>query len=176
LNLSSENIFSEIISSTRTKNERLELIKLLASLEKNDTLIVSELSRLGRNTIEVLQTVKDLLSRNIELRLLKENLIINGAESITAKLIIPILSAINELERDRISNRTKQALKTKKEQGIKLGRPKGSFSKSKLDKHVETIKKLLAKKVSIQSIARIINCSKQTLHNYIKMRNLRNNN
>lgn len=174
LNLTSQNIFQEIVSSRVNKTDRAQLTLLLEQIKKDDTLVVSELSRLGRNTIEVLQTVQELLKKNIELRLIRENLIINGADSITAKLIIPMLSAINELERERISQRTKQALATKKAQGVKLGRPKGSFSHSKLDQHLDTIKELLAKKVSIQSLARIIGSSKQNLHAYINKRNLKN--
>ena len=107
------------------------------------------------------------------MRLLKENLIINGSDSITAKLILPILSAINELERDRISQRTKQALATKRKMGITLGRPKGSFSGSKLDAHIDTIKEMLEKKVSVQSLSRIIGTSRQNLHRYINARNLK---
>jgi DNA invertase Pin-like site-specific DNA recombinase len=173
LKLNTDQIFQEVVSSRVNKQDRLALCALMETLKKNDTLIVSELSRLGRNTIEVLQTVQSILHSNIELRLLKENLIINGSDSITAKLILPILSAINELERDRISQRTKQALATKRKMGVTLGRPKGSFSGSKLDVHIDTIKEMLEKKVSVQSLARIIGTSRQNLHKYINVRKLK---
>jgi len=173
LELSSTNIFQEVISSRVSKKDRKQLNKLFEKVKEMDTVIVSELSRLGRNTIEVLQTVQELLGKDVELRLLKENLIINGADSITAKLIIPMLSAINELERDRISQRTKQALATKKDKGVTLGRPQGSFSGSKLDEKLDLIKEFLEKKVSIQSIARIAGTSKQNLHSYLKRRGLK---
>ena len=172
LQLNTDQIFQEVVSSRVNKQDRKALCGLMESLKKDDTLIVSELSRLGRNTIEVLQTVQGLLKEDIELRLLKENLIINGSDSITAKLILPMLSAINELERDRISQRTKQALATKRKMGMTLGRPKGSFSGSKLDPHINTIKEMLEKKVSIQSLARIIGTSRQNLHRYISVRKL----
>ncbi|MBI4847661.1 MAG: recombinase family protein [Nitrospirae bacterium] len=175
INISARNIFQEIVSTRKEKKDRLELSRLLKLVKQGDMVIVSELSRLGRDTIEVLQTVQKLLYQNIELRLIKENLLIDGADSITAKLIIPMLSAINELERDRISQRTKQALATKKAGGSILGRPKGTFSGSKLDAHLNTIKELLAKTVSVQSIAKIIGTSKQNLHSYIKLRKLKNN-
>ena len=173
IELSSRNIFQEVVSSRQNKKDRKELMRLLSSVKKGDMVIVGDLSRLGRSTIEALQTVEDLLKKDIELRLIKENLIINGAESIIAKLVIPMLSAINDLERQRISERTKQALATKKKKGVKLGRPKGSFSGSKLDKDLTRIKEFLAKGASVQSIARIIGTSKQNLHSYISKRGLK---
>lgn len=173
LDLKTSNVFQEVISTRKRKSERKELTLLLDKIKENDTLVVSELSRVGRDTIEVLQTIQELLKKDIELRLIKENLVINGADSITAKLLIPMLSAINDLERQRISERTKQALATKKAQGIKLGRPKGSISKSKLDPHTETIQELLKKEVSIQAIAKIIGTSRQNLHRFIRVRKIK---
>ncbi|KAA3606615.1 MAG: resolvase [Calditrichaeota bacterium] len=173
LDLKTSNVYQEVISTQKEKKERKQLVLLLNSIQENDTLVVSELSRMGRDTIEVLQTIQELLRKDIELRLIKENLVINGADSITAKLLIPMLSAINDLERQRISERTKQALATKKAQGIKLGRPKGSTSKSKLDPHTETIEELLKKEVSIQAIAKIIGTSRQNLHRFIRVRKIK---
>lgn len=173
IDLKTSNVFQEIISTRKEKKERKQLVLLLDLIRENDTLVVSELSRMGRDTIEVLQTIQELLRKDIELRLIKENLVINGADSITAKLLIPMLSAINDLERQRISERTKQALATKKAQGVKLGRPKGSTSKSKLTSHTETIEELLKKEVSIQAIAKIIGTSRQNLHRFIRVRKIK---
>ncbi len=173
IDLNSRNIFQEVVSSRQNKTDRVELLRLLTTVKKGDTVIISDLSRLGRSNIEILETAQDLLKEDIELRLAKENLVINGADSITAKLIIPMLSALNEIERDRISQRTKNALAARKKKGVKLGRPKGSLSGSKLDQHLPAIKELLAKEVSVVSIAKIIGTSKQNLHRYIKTRRLK---
>ncbi|MEK7435115.1 MAG: recombinase family protein [Cyanobacteriota bacterium] len=168
-----KNIFQECVSTKKQKKDRLELMKLLEAIKNDDTLIVCELSRLGRDTVEVLQTVQDLLKKNIELRLLKENLVINGSDSISAKLILPLLSALNDVERQRLSERTKSALDARKAKGLPLGRPQGSLGKSKLDEHQKEIKDLLKKNVSVTSIAKIIDTSRQNLSKYIRIRKLK---
>ena len=81
--------------------------------------------------------------------------------------MVTMISLFAELERDLISQRTKEALATKKKNGAKLGRPKGP-GKSKLDEHRKEIEKLLQKKVSISSIAKILSVNYSTLYVYIK--------
>jgi DNA invertase Pin-like site-specific DNA recombinase len=73
----------------------------------------------------------------------------------------------SEIERDLISQRTKEALKRKKDEGVKLGRPKGP-GKSKLDDKIEEIRDLYEKKVSVSSLGKIYNCSWPTMSNFIQ--------
>lgn len=80
-----------------------------------------------------------------------------------------MFSLVSELERDLISKRTKEALKAKKEQGVKIGRPKG-LGRSKLDKHKDQIIELLNKDVSIRAISKILEETYQTVYSYIKKR------
>ena len=73
----------------------------------------------------------------------------------------------SEIERDLISQRTKEALKWKKDEGVKLGRPKGP-SESKLDDKIEKIRGLYEKKVSVASLGKIYNCSWPKMSNFIQ--------
>ena len=157
------------VSSRKSKKDRK--LKELDNLKAGDILIVSELSRLGRSVLEVVGMVEDLLRREIEFISIKQNLRLTAHDA-SSKIIVTIFSLVAELERDFISSRTKTALARKKAEGMKLGRPRGSQSKSKLDGHEAEIKKILEKKVSKASIAKILDCSWGTLDHYVKTRQL----
>lgn len=92
----------------------------------------------------------------------------------TSKVMITLFSLFAELERDLISLRTKEALASKKAQGIRLGKPKGTVQKSKFDQDVIKIKELLALGLSIRKIAIFLGYSNHIgLNTYIKKRQLR---
>ena len=97
-------------------------------LTETDTLVVTELSRLGRSTAEVIALVNALVLRNIRVITIKQNLDIAN-QDMNAKIIITLFSLFGELERDLISLRTKEALAAKKASGQQLGKPKGLTEK-----------------------------------------------
>jgi DNA invertase Pin-like site-specific DNA recombinase len=121
-------------------------------LEATDTLIVTELSRLGRSTAEVIALVNALVERNIRLIAIKQNLDISR-QDMNSKIIITLFSLFSERERDLISLRTREALAAKKAQGRPLGKPKGTLQKSKFDQDVARIKELLGYGLSVRKIA-----------------------
>lgn len=136
-------------------------------------MIVTELSRLGRSTAEVISLVNALVESKVRLMILKQNLDIKEHD-MNSKIIITLFSLFGELERDLVSLRTKEALAAKKSQGIKLGKPKGTIQKSKFDKDVERIKELLDIGLSVRKIARLLGYSNHIgLNTYVKKRNLR---
>ena len=91
-----------------------------------------------------------------------------------SKVMVTMFSLFSELERDLISSRTKDALASKKSQGIKLGKPKGTIQKSKFDDDVEKIKELLSLGLSIRKIAKYLGLSNHIgLNNYIISRQLK---
>jgi DNA invertase Pin-like site-specific DNA recombinase len=144
----------------------------LRALADNDTLIVTELSRLGRSTAEVITLVNTLIERGIRLVMIKQNLDIHS-QDLNSKIIITMFSLFAELERDLISLRTKKALAAKKAQGKVLGKPKGTLQKSKFDKDVVKIKELLGYGLSVRKIAKVLGCSSHVaLNTYIKKRGL----
>lgn len=138
----SVNDFIEVTVSSRKTSKQRRIDELLELLHEADTLIVTELSRLGRSTAEVITLVNALIERDIRLIVIKQNLDMYKHD-MNSKIMITLFSLFAELERDMISLRTKEALAAKKAQGISLGKPKGTLQKSKFDKDVEKIKELL---------------------------------
>jgi DNA invertase Pin-like site-specific DNA recombinase len=144
------------ISSSKTQKER-KIEELLTKLEQGDTLLVAELSRLGRNMLEVLGIVGKLNDKQIKIIFIRQpELSLVGSQT---KLLLAIYSYIAETEKDFVSLRTKQALKALQEKGVKLGRPKGSSNKrgKKLDPYKDEIDKYHKMGVSTQAIMQIIN-------------------
>ena len=164
-------IFEVEISSTKNKKQRL-IDCVLNKLNQGDVLIVTKLDRLGRSTIEVLQIIEEIKNKGIILHIIKDGLVIDGNISNSINdMMLTLLSGFAQMERDFISERTKSALAQRKAQGVKLGRKKGTVVKSIYDEHVEKIKDLLNKKVTISNISKIIGIgSRQSLNNYIKSR------
>lgn len=162
------------ISSGKTSQQR-RIDELVQRLDETDTLIVTELSRLGRSTAEVIALVNALLQRHIRVITLKQNLDIDR-QDMNAKIIITLFSLFSlfaELERDLISLRTREALAAKKAQGQRLGKPRGTLQKSKFDKDVARIKELLGYGLSVRKIAKVLGCSSHiALNTYINKRGL----
>ena len=164
--------FIEIEISSRKDRKQRRIEEVLQELSPGDTLIVSELSRLGRSTGEVIALVNELVRKKVLFIAIKQNLNINNGHDMTSKIIVTLFGLMAELERDLISMRTKEALAAKKAQGKVLGRPKGSLGKSKLDGKEDEIVRLLKSKVSKAAIARITGVSWLTLDRFIKSRGL----
>ena len=88
------------------------------------------------------------------------------------KVMIALFGLFAEVERDLISQRTKEGLAAARAKGRLLGRPKGALGKSKIDGKKEEIRMLLEKTVSKASIAKILGVSRTALHHFIRTRNL----
>lgn len=160
------------ISSRKTSKER-RIDEMLLTLEDADTLIVTELSRLGRSTAEVIGLVNELIKKQVRVIAIKQNLDMKQHD-MTSKVMITLFSLFAELERDLISMRTKEALSNKRAQGIQLGKPKGTIQKSKFDKDVIKIKELLALGLSVRKIAIFLGYTNHIgLNTYIKKREIR---
>ena len=161
------------ISSRKTSKER-RIDEMLLNLEDADTLIVTELSRLGRSTAEVIGLVNELIKKQVRVIAIKQNLDIKQHD-MTSKVMITLFSLFSELERDLISLRTKEALANKKAQGIQLGKPKGTIQKSKFDNDLDKIKELLNLGLSVRKIAIFLGYTNHIgLNTYIKKRGIKN--
>ena len=165
--------FIEDIISTRKRKQENNFRDLVDSLKSGDTVIVSELSRVGRTLGVIIKQVDNILSKNINLIAIKENIRIeDGKQDLQTKMMISMFGLFAEIERDLNSIRTKEGIERARKNGAKIGRPKGSKGKSKLDGKEEEICKYLDKKISKSGIARIFDVSATALRHFIKTRNL----
>jgi putative DNA-invertase from lambdoid prophage Rac len=144
-----------IISSSRSLSER-KILELFNNLQENDTLIISELSRLGRSTMEVLALVNQFVEKGISLIIIKENLHLNkhNRDDIANDVLLTVFAMLGKLEKSLIKQRTKEALSNLKIKGIKLGKPKGTIQKSIYDSKLDIIKECLTKKMNIPNISK----------------------
>jgi DNA invertase Pin-like site-specific DNA recombinase len=165
--------FIEMTISSRKASKERRIDEMLSVLNDADTLIVTELSRLGRSTAEVIGLVNELIKKQVRVIAIKQNLDMKQHD-MTSKVMITLFSLFAELERDLISLRTKEALANKRAQGIRLGKPKGTVQKSKFDQDVVKIKELLALGLSVRKIAVFLGYTNHIgLNTYVKKRNLR---
>jgi len=114
------------ISSRKSTGDR-GIDQLLDGLRKGDTLIVSELSRLGRSLREILEIVDSLVKKHVRLIIVKQNRAINGrggTSTLDAKVLVTMFGLLADIERDLISERTKNGLARAKAQGKRLGNPR----------------------------------------------------
>ena len=104
---------------------------MLGALEPGDRLLVSELSRLGRSLSQVIQIVETLVQRKIRFIAIKEAIEFDGKQDLPTKVMIALFGLFAEVERDLISERTKEGLAAAKAKGKRLGRPKGALGTSR---------------------------------------------
>jgi DNA invertase Pin-like site-specific DNA recombinase len=164
--------FVEVQASSRKNPAQRGIEELLGTLAAEDRLIVSELSRLGRSLGQVIRIVDELVKRKVRFVAIKEAIRFEGKQDMQTKVMIALFGLFAEVERDLISQRTKEGLAAARAKGRLLGRPKGTLGKSKLDGKEEEIRVLLEKTVSKASIAKIVGVSRTALHHFIRTRKL----
>ena len=160
-------VWVEETISGMTRVENRKLGKLLKRMKKGDILICSELSRLGRNLLMIMGVLNECMNRNIQVCTIKDNYRLGS--DINSKVLAFAFGLSAEIERNLISQRTKEALARKKAEGVVLGRPKGSKSaKTKLTGQEKRIKELLDKRVSYSAIGRILGVHRLTVSSFVK--------
>lgn len=147
-----------------------KIFAIINEAKKDDVIIVSELSRLGRSMLEIMEFLSIATQKQLKIYSVKGDWHLDG--SIQSKVMAMVFSMASEIERDLISSRTKEALRFKKENGIKLGRPKGP-GKSKLDKFKPEIEALLSNGSTQKFIANRYNTTEANLYNWMKRHNLK---
>ena len=157
--------FVEEQISGKSNFKKRQLGALLEKMQKGDILIVPELSRIARSITQIFEVIEIVKEKGIILYSLKENFCSND-KSITSTVATTIFALVAQIERDLISLRTKEALASKKANGVKLGRPKGK-GKSKLDEHKDDILKLIELKVPKTIIAKQYNTSVVNLYGFL---------
>lgn len=157
-------------ASTRKSTKERRIDELMDMLGHGDTLIVSELSRLGRSLSQIVLTVDRLKQKNVTFIAIKNGMRFNGKHDQTTKIQIAMFGVLAEIERDLISERTRMGLDAARAKGKTLGRPKGSLGKSKLNGREKEIEELLAKGMTRAALARYLSVTPPTLTSFMKSR------
>ena len=150
---------TETVSGTKKESER-ELGILLKKLQKGDVLIITEVSRLSRKMMNIMNIIHQSIEKGITIHSIKEGYKFDS--SINSQVLAFAFGLCAEIERTLISQRTREALARRRAQGIKLGRPKGSLRAGKLFEHEQEIKDLRTEGFSFQKIAMRYKVSPET--------------
>ena len=157
----------ETVSGTKRYSKR-EIGRLLKKVHSGDLIICTELSRLGRNLFMILEILNVCLDKGCRVWTVKDNYRLG--EDLQSKVLAFAFGLSAEIERELISQRTREALRRRKAEGTVLGRPRGrktDETKYKLYPMKDKIMKLLAAGVSQQRIANICKVDRETVHRYI---------
>jgi DNA invertase Pin-like site-specific DNA recombinase len=142
------------------------LFKVLETMQKGDTLLVSEISRLARSTLQVLEIFQFVAERELVVYVVKNSMMMDG--SIQSKITTTILGLAAEIEREFIRARTREALQARVDKGLPMGRPKGQAKTTKLDTREDDIKKWLQMGLNKTSMAKLLECERNTLNAWLK--------
>ncbi len=157
----------ETISGTKTYQSR-KLGELLNNTQKGDTIICSELSRLGRNLFMIMEILNICMVRSCRLWTIKDGY--HLGDDINAKVLAFAFGLSAEIERNLISQRTKEALARKRAEGVHIGRPVGRHTRIerlRLNKYHEQIVELVDSGKSLSFISRILNINRNSLRRYV---------
>lgn len=153
-------IEDEGVSGTKEPEKR-ELGKLLKMLKPGDVLLAGEISRLGRSLFMVMRILEYCMEHSVRVLTAKDGYELG--DNIQSKVLAFAFGLAAEIERNMISQRTAEALKLRKANGVKLGRPPGRRSASKLAGREGEIREMLESGASISAAARRLNVDRNTL-------------
>lgn len=155
----------ETISGTKEPEKR-KLGAILKRMQKGDILVCAELSRLGRSLLMIMSILNQCMKKEVQVWTIKDNYRLGT--DISSKVLAFAFGLSAEIERNLISQRTKEALARKKAEGVILGRPKGrKSSRVKLTGQEDKIRVLLSCNLSKVKIARLLHVHRITLSNFI---------
>lgn len=156
----------EVISGTKSPNKR-KLGKLMENVQEGDLIICTELSRLGRSLIMIMNILQYFLEKNISVWTIKDGYKLG--DDIQSKVLAFAFGLSAEIERKLISERTKQGLQRAKEKGVRIGRVKGKKNTYyKLSQYDAYIKKQLSKGRSKLSLAKEFGVTWKTLNTHLQ--------
>lgn len=167
-NMQIDKVYSEKVSGVKDPSDR-KLGTLLRRVKSGDTIIVSELSRLGRTLFMIIEILNTALKKNVTIYACKERF--EHGDNLQSKVVAFAFGLAAEIERTLISERTKEALKMRKEQGVKLGRPwkPAEHEWSPLEPKRRYIQECLRKGKSHYYICEKLHCHENTLKRFLNI-------
>ncbi|MBD9093418.1 MAG: invertase [Bacteroides oleiciplenus] len=157
--------YTETVSGSVSSKER-KLSGLLNRMQKGDTLIVTEISRLSRTMLEIMTILNSCIKKNVVLYSTKEGYVFQN--DINSKVLGFAFGLMAEIERNLISMRTKEALARRKKEGVKLGRKKGTCPAMRvLRENKRRLKRDSQRGVSCSELARQMGVSRTTMSRFL---------
>ena len=160
----------ETVSGTKAPDKR-KLGELLKEVTMRDTIICSEISRLGRSLYMIMDILSICMTKGVTIMTIKDNFVLH--DDIQTKVLAFAFGLSAEIERNLISQRTKEALEVKKKNGIQLGRPKGALGlNTKLTPHEDVIRTLIAQDNTYAEVARLFKVDRSTMKRFCAARGI----
>lgn len=141
---------------------------LLDTATSGDIIVVAEISRLARSTLQVLEILHEAAAKGLAVHIVKSNMVMDG--SLQSKITATILGLAAEIEREFIVSRTTEALRKRKEAGLPMGRPVGQAEKLALDEKAAEIDGYLKIRLNKRAIAKLVGCAPGTLYDWLDRR------
>jgi DNA invertase Pin-like site-specific DNA recombinase len=161
-------VFIEDTASGKTDWRTRPLGQLVTRSMPGDVIVVAEVSRLARSTLQVLEIGRECIERGVHLHVAKNGIVFD--DTMQSKIVATVLGLVAEIERDFISARTKEALAKRKAEGMKLGRPTGPARSLRLDAHADKIDEYLSKGIDKRAVAKLLDVAPNTLYAWLKVR------
>ena len=169
-NLSGLKFVEDNASGKTNWKERKSGGLMLNTMQKGDTILFAEVSRMARSVLQILEILEHCAQQEFTVHIVKQNMVFD--DSLNSRITATVLGLAAEIEREFISMRTKEALAKRKAEGMVLGRPRGKAKKVKLDKHSKDIRKYLELGISKRAICKLVGCSPSTLYEWIERRKI----
>lgn len=163
----------EIISDTAsgaTSWRQRKLFDLIYEADPGDTIVVAEITRIGRSTVDVLDYFREATALGINTIVTKSGLIVD--DSLQSKITTTVLALAGEVEREFLLQRTAEGYARARAAGVRVGRPPGSGGKTKIDEKSDEIDALLKAGVSQSALARLLGVSRGTVRRHIKSKDI----
>lgn len=154
------NIYKEKISGTKTYREQLE--KMINELQQGDTVIITDLTRISRSTKDLLNIIDKIKEKGSSIKSIKDTWLDTSSDNPYNSFLLTIMSGLSQLERDLISQRTKEGLKSAKARGRNGGRP------SKRNEKANIVKLLYEEGYKISDIVKQTGLSRATVYRVLK--------